>query len=118
MHPLLAHPGRLLLHLLVWVAIGFLLGVALHMVDQRPWLDAFAFSVPMALIYGSIVLTAWWVCRANPLNRGLSSVMVQLGAAAQSSAVWVAVAAAWAVFLDVKLHLGPGRAGIFRDLVV
>jgi hypothetical protein len=64
-----------------------------------------------------VILSAWWVCRSQPLTegRGPRAVLVQLGAAAQSSAVWVGVATLWAVFLSVRFHLGPSRIGIFRD---
>jgi hypothetical protein len=117
MHPLLAHPSRLLLHALVWVAIGLLLGVTLHLVDNRTWLDAFVFALPVSIVYGFVVLSAWWVCRSNPLSggRGPRSVATQISAAILSSGVWVALATLWAGVLSARFHLGPDRFGIFRD---
>jgi len=120
MHPLLARPSRLLLYVLVWLGVGLVLAVGLRFYQPRPWVDAFALSIPLSVLYGFVVLSAWWVCRAQPLgsSRGLRAVSAQLGGALQSSAVWVGVATPYAVFLSVRFGLGVDRSGILRDVAL
>jgi len=79
-----------------------------------------AFAAPLTLVFASMCLSAWWVCRANPLTTTPVSRLAgsTAGAAVQAGAVWVGLAALWAAFLSARLHVGPDRAGIGRDLVV
>jgi two-component system sensor histidine kinase AlgZ len=93
-----------------------LLAAVLRLLTPRPWLDALVFAVPAALIYGFAVLSAWWVCRANPLSGGLSTLAAQLGAALQASALWTGAAALLGVLIARAASLGPGPPGILRDL--
>jgi len=116
MHPLFARVHRLALLAVGAAAAGVLLAAALRLLTPRPWPDALAFAVPAAVLYGFVLLSAWWVCRANPLARGTPALMAQLGAALQASGLWTAVAAVLAVALARGAHLGPDRPGILRDL--
>jgi two-component system sensor histidine kinase AlgZ len=116
MHPLFARPKRIVLYAAASAAAGVLLAAALQRLTPRPWPDALAFAVPATLVYGFVVLSSWWVCRANPLRRGAQAVMVQLVAALQASTVWTAASAMLAAGLSRAVHLGPDRDGILRDL--
>jgi two-component system, LytTR family, sensor histidine kinase AlgZ len=116
MHPLFRRASRLALYCFAAAIAGVLLAAALRLLTPRPWLDALAFAVPAALIYGLAVLSAWWVCRANPLSGGLSTLLAQLGAALQASGLWTGASAMLGVLLARVVHLGPGPPGILRDL--
>jgi hypothetical protein len=78
------------------------------------------FIGPLTLLYASICLSAWWVCRAHPLGStpALRVGSSLLGAALQSSAIWVGVGALWAVALSRGVGIGTDRAGMLRDLTV
>ena len=117
MHPLLSRPARLLLYVLLWVGVGLLLSAGLRIFQPRPWVDALAIALPISVFYGFVCLSAWWVCRSQPLTsaNGTRAVGAQIGGALQSSAVWVAAATLWEVFLSVRLGIGLDRAGILRD---
>jgi sensor histidine kinase YesM len=76
-------------------------------------------AVPLALFYGSVCLSAYWVCRANPPERTpaprLTSAIV--GASLQGSAVWAAAAVPWSLLM---LRLGvmqAERSTLFVDYV-
>lgn len=120
MHPLLSRPSRLLLYLLLWVGIGLVLSAGLRIFQPRPWVDALAFAMPISVFYGFVCLSAWWVCRSQPLasGSGMRAVAIQIGGALQSSAVWVGAATLWEVFLSARLGLGLDRAGILRDVAL
>src|SRR5262245_62035630 len=118
MHPLLARPTRLLLVVATAALFGLPLAWLLRLIELRPWGSAIAFGVPMMVFYSFVVLSAWWVCRRNPMSGSAAwkVLLAQLSVAVQASAVWVAMAAIWAVFLDRWLYSGLGRMSMFRDL--
>lgn len=119
MHPILSRRRNLALFVAAWLLAAIPVAMMLRAADQRPWGDALLFAMPMTVVFGFVTLSAWWVCRSNPLNQGdaLKPVLAQLGAALQSSAVWTGLSALWAVLLSARFGIGPDRAGIVRDVV-
>jgi hypothetical protein len=116
MHPLFGRAHRIAIYAGAVAVAGLLLAAVLRVLTPRPWAAALAFAVPMTLVYGFMVLSSWWVCRANPLRRGGPSIMAQLAASLQTSALWTGAATLYALVLSRGAHLGPDRAGILRDL--
>ncbi len=120
MHPLLTGRLRMSLYLVFFLGIGLLLAGLLVLLEPRPFSAALLFVGPLTLVYASICLSAWYVCRAHPpaTTPALQLLGSLAGAALQSSAVWVGLGALWAVLLARAAHVGPDRAGILRDLAV
>ena len=121
MHPLFGHRIRLALYVLAWLLAGLPLALVVRAVVPQEVSRAHAFAVPLSLLYGFVVMSAWWVCRANPLNgeRPIGAVITtQLGAGLQSSAAWCAIGTAWAVGLDRLAGPGPDRAGILTQVLL
>jgi len=119
MNPLFAGRLRQALYLAVWAGIGGLLVAVLATLQPRPLGQAVLFVTPLALAYAFVCLSAWWVCRANPLastppERLLLAVFVASGVA---SAAWTVLAAIWAAMLARFAHVAPDRAFIARDLI-
>lgn len=118
MHPLFAHRVRLALYVLAWLLAGLPLALVVHSLVPQTMPRAHAFAVPLALVYGFVVMSAWWVCRANPLTGGrplTAVVTTQLGAALQSSVAWSLLGAVWAVALGRLAGPGPDRAGVLTE---
>lgn len=109
MHPILGSIRRLAIYLLAWLVIGFLLAVGLGRGD---WLTAIAFFVPLGVAYALVTQSAWYVCRTFPLvrSRGWHVAAAQIFAAVFASAVWVAMAGAWARTLAVAGLESAGAA--------
>ncbi len=120
MHPILSNARRLLLYVGFWLGVGAVLAVGLRFYQPRPWLHAFANGVPLAVFYGFVCLSAWWVCRSQPLAAGREAraTSAQIGGALQSSAVWTAAATLWEVFLSARFGMGLERSGILRDVAL
>ena len=120
MHPLFRQPMRLFLYFAGWLVASLLLAGALVVVTPRPFAHALLFAAPLSVIYGAVCLSALWVCRSRPIEDRdpLPAVISQLGAALQSSAVWVAFGTLWWVILQRALGIGPDRAGMLRDAIV
>jgi hypothetical protein len=120
MHPLLQGRLRLALYLAVWIGVVAVLAAQLVNPPSRPLAHVLAFVGPLTLVYAFICLSAWWVCRSQPLVRTppLRLALNLLGASVQASGVWVGLGALWALTLSRVAHIGPDRAGLVRDLVL
>src|SRR6476659_4344375 len=97
MHPILGERQRLLVYLIVWQLLGLLLTIGLH--QSAPWLEAAAFFLPLSLIYAFVCLSAWYLCRAFPMNTATSIWKVLLAyaaSAAVASVLWLVTAMGWA----------------------
>jgi hypothetical protein len=117
-HPLLQGQLRPLLYGLIWVGIAAMITALLMLLHPRPVGHAVIFAAPLSLIYGSLCLSAWWVCRSNPIGVAAPwRIFVSgFGAAVQSSAVWVGIATLWGVVLS---RAGVSdRATILGDVAV
>ena len=115
MHPFFAQLQRMALYALAWLVAGAGLAEVQRRVVPQPALFAHAMAVPMAMALGFAVLSAWWMCRANPLaeDRIGSAALTQLGAAVQVTVLWTAATAAWGVALT-RLLPGPGELEAVR----
>jgi sensor histidine kinase YesM len=118
-HPLFARPSRLLLYLAVWLVDGVLLAAAFAALTSRPFAQALAFMTPLALLYGLICLSAWWVCRSRPIEVDpVGALMAHSLAAIQSSVAWVIVATAWGVLLARMFGVAFDQSAMLRDAIV
>jgi hypothetical protein len=116
-HPILGDRQRLLVYLVVWQLLGLLLTIGLR--QNAPWLEAAAFFLPLCLIYAFVCLSAWYLCRAFPMNTATSiwSVLLAYAAsAAVASLLWVVSAMGWAMTLAAMSLEQPTR--LYRDEVL
>ncbi|MEO5987792.1 MAG: histidine kinase [Candidatus Eisenbacteria bacterium] len=68
MHPLLANRTMLGLYLLTWLGLGVGLAGQLTLLFRLPFTTSLVWAVPLAVAYGFVCLSAWWVARAQPLG--------------------------------------------------
>ncbi len=101
MHPILGDRRRLLVYLLLWQLLGLLLTFGLQ--DEFPWLVAAAFFLPLSTVYGFVCLTAWYVCRAFPLDsttRIWNLLLANVASAMVASMLMLVSGFGWAMTLD------------------
>jgi two-component system, LytTR family, sensor histidine kinase AlgZ len=101
MHPILEDRRHLAIYLLAWALIGVLLAVGLR--TDASWETAVALLLPLSFVYAFIGLSAWYLCRAFPIDSSarLTNVIVaQLAAAGMAAAVWAALGHLWSRALD------------------
>jgi two-component system, LytTR family, sensor histidine kinase AlgZ len=94
MHPILSQPRRLALYLLAWVPLAALLAYLLDVTGGLNRVEAVALAFPLCLIYAFICLSAYYSCRATPIDRSTVSRLVfthGTGALA-ASGLWILVA--------------------------
>src|SRR5580698_9906042 len=94
MHPLLAAKGRVTLYLLVWAALGGLLGYLLTITGRLAWVEAGLLAVPLALFYSFVCLAPWYMCRFLPLGQvGLPKLLGNhIAAAVVAALFWIVLA--------------------------
>ena len=97
MHPILARPGRLVAYIAIWLPLGVLLAALLALQGVFAWTPALIVAIPLAVAYGFLSLSAWYVTGGSPVDRvgALRVGVTAVGSSFLSSAVWLLVARAW-----------------------
>jgi hypothetical protein len=101
MHPILDDRRRLGMYLAGWLPIGLFVTGGLR--QGSSWTTAIAFFLPLTFVYAFVCLSAWYVCRAFPMEQGgraPRAIAVHVVAAAMTSGVWITLAEGWATTLD------------------
>jgi signal transduction histidine kinase len=94
MHPLLTPIRRYGIYLLAWMPLAGILIYLLAAPGKLGWVETTVLIVPLCLIYQFVCLSAWYTCRATPLQ-GSSFLRLRFThviAAVIISALWVQVA--------------------------
>jgi hypothetical protein len=115
MHPILARPGRLVAYIAIWLPLGVLLAALLALQGVFSWRDAIIVAVPLAVAYGFLCLSAWYVTGGAPVDRA-GALRVGVSAAASSflsSAVWLLIARGWLGVIG-SFERWPDVASVFR----
>lgn len=94
MHPLLTRPRQLGLYLLAWLPLT---GILVHLLTGPAglsWSEATALTVPLCLAYAFVCLSAWYPCRATPLEKSgfVKLSLTHLTAAVLLSTLWIQLA--------------------------
>ncbi len=94
MHPLLTPINRYGLYLLAWVPLAGILIYLMAVPGRLGWLDATVLMVPLCLIYQFVCLSAWYSCKAAPIQKstGQRLWITHVLAAAILSLFWVLLA--------------------------
>ena len=109
-HPVLERRGRLIGYLGFAIAFGLLLALLLDTIAPGQRKAAFAFAIPMAVLYAFQCLSAWYSVRQIPDAKpgGGRLVLLLLVPSIVSATLWVTVGYGWALLLD--------RSPAFRGL--
>ena len=94
MHPLLTPINRFGLYLLAWVPLAGILIYVMAVPGKLGWLDAAVLIIPLCLIYQFVCLSAWYSCKAAPIQKssGQRLWLTHVLAAAILSLLWVLLA--------------------------
>jgi signal transduction histidine kinase len=69
MHPILTDNKKHVLYLVLWGAVGTLAGFVMSAYNGLHPVYSVGFALPMMLFYGEVNLSAWYLCRAFPMER-------------------------------------------------
>jgi len=101
MHPLLTPVNRLGLYLLAWAPITAILIYLMAVPAGLGWLESSALVIPLCLVYEFVCLSAWYSCKAAPINKTPVPrlFLTHIVAAVVVSMLWVLIAKALAYVL-------------------
>jgi two-component system, LytTR family, sensor histidine kinase AlgZ len=109
MHPIFTNGKQLGLYIFGYLPIGAVLVIGFGHADA--WGTATAFFLPLTVMYGFLGMTAYYVCRAFPINqhnriwRALPALAM---AALTAGAISVGIAWGWAAILEsLNLNIHP-----------
>ena len=102
MHPILGQLRRLGLYVLAWIPLGAILMYLLAALGGLSWPRAAALAIPLCVVYAFVCLSAWYSCRATPLETSSFSrlALTHLSAAVVAGGIWIAVAKGMALALS------------------
>src|SRR5271155_4282831 len=102
MHPLLTPIHRFGLYLLAWVPLAGILIYLMAIPGRLGWLDATVLILPLCLIYQFVCLSAWYSCKAAPIQKSTAQRLwlTHILAAAILSLCWVLLAKLFAYGLS------------------
>jgi two-component system, LytTR family, sensor histidine kinase AlgZ len=94
MHPLLKPIKRYGIYLAAWVPLAGILIYLMAAPGRLGWRDATVLVIPLCLVYQFVCLSAWYTCKALPLQKKpiLRSRLTHLVAAAIISYLWIELA--------------------------
>lgn len=116
MHPLLTPISRYGIYLLAWAPLTGILIYLLAVPGKLGWFDATFLVVPLCIVYQFVCLSAWYTCRATPLQKSsfLRLRFTHLAAAVLISFLWVLCArllayclSQWQSFQGLSERLAP-----------
>jgi hypothetical protein len=86
------------------------------MTDWGDWVQSLLFTFPMVVVYSFLCLSAWYPCRAMPLEgeRAEMTLLTHLAAAALSALLWVGMAWVLAAGFE-RSTLYVGRAALTSE---
>jgi two-component system sensor histidine kinase AlgZ len=116
MHPVFQSTGRVLTFLLVWAVVGLLLTIGFA--QDQPWLAAAIVFVPLAIVFGFISLSGWYICKAFPFHSAYGTgtlAVVLMTAATLASLSWVALAHSYALLLNLIAPTLDARATMIEQ---
>jgi two-component system, LytTR family, sensor histidine kinase AlgZ len=98
MHPILKPIKRYGIYLSAWSPLAGILIYLMAVPGKLGWRDATVLIVPLCLVYQFVCLSAWYMCKAAPLQRTpiLRTRLTHLVAAVIISFLWVELARALA----------------------
>ncbi len=97
MHPILSNVRLLLWYMGAWLMAGVFIALLLAIAGFARWANAFYFALPVALVYGFLASSAYYICRSRPFatRQSLLAIVVFGGASVISGYAWLLMCRAW-----------------------
>ncbi len=114
MHPIFKSRNGWFFYLLIWVPIGFMLGLVLSVYGHLKFWEAVSVTGPLTLVLAIDCLTPWYTCRAWPLNR-LTPIRIVLNHFAAAMFVSAIVLAIAPLIVMLAARIFPGLDTRFQS---
>ncbi len=120
MHPILSDKRKRTIYLIIWAVLGILSGFIMSAFNGLHPLYSIGFSLPMMLLYGEVNLSAWYICKAFPLDKTPLWKLLLISAATVVfvSSVWTLIG--WGVVTAMEQSFGVSLSPLplFQSLMI
>ncbi len=102
MHPILSDKRKRTIYLIIWSVLGILSGFIMSAFNGLHPLFSIGFTLPMMLLYGEVNLSAWYICKAFPLDKTplWKVLLVSAATVVSVSSVWTLIG--WGVVSGIE----------------
>ena len=120
MHPILSDRKKLFIYLIVWGIIGTLMGFIISSFNGLNPLYSIGFTLPMMLIYGEANLSAWYLCRAFPIERNSiwKIFLVAAIAVVLVSSCWTLIGWGWKYVIERTFEVSLSPLPLYKSLLI
>lgn len=107
------------MYLLIWGIIGSFSGLVLKWISGSPILVTIVFALPLMLVYAEMNLSAWYICRAFPLEKTpLWRILLAVALSVLTiSALWTMLAWGWLAAVEQFFTLSIFRYETYQVLL-
>ncbi len=120
MHPILSDRKKLVVYLFVWSVVAVLLGLVHSTLTGLNSAYSIGFVLPLMLVYSEINLSAWYLCKAFPIERNSiwKILLVALVSVVLISSIWTMLAWGWMVVFEQFFTIALSPLPLYQTLLV
>lgn len=120
MHPILSDRKKFVIYLFLWSVVAVLLGWIHSSLTGITLLFSIGFTVPVMLVYAEINLSAWYLCKAFPVERNSvwKILLVTLVSAVLISSMCALIAWGWMAALEQYFSISLSPLPLYQTLLV
>lgn len=120
MHPILSDRRKLTIYLILWAVFGILCGYIMSAFNMLHPLFSIGFALPMMLLYGEANLSAWYLCKAFPLEKTPVWKLFLTAAAAviTVSALWTVIGWGLMSVIEQSFGISLSPLPLFQSLMI
>jgi two-component system sensor histidine kinase AlgZ len=120
MHPILSDRKKFVIYLFVWSVVAILLGVVQSSLTGINYPFTIGFTVPIMLVYAEINLSAWYLCKAFPIDRYSlwKILLITLISVVLISSIWTVIAWGWMAVLEQFFAVSLSPLPLYQTLLV
>ncbi len=120
MHPILSDKKKFIIYLFVWSVVAVLLGLVHSTLTGLNSAYSIGFVLPLMLVYSEINLSAWYLCKAFPIERNSiwKILLVTMVSVVLISSIWTVIAWGWMAAIEQFFSISLSPLPLYQTLLV
>ncbi|MDP1675349.1 MAG: histidine kinase [Bacteroidota bacterium] len=120
MHPILSDKKKFVIYLFVWSVAAVLLGLIHSSLTGIVYLYTIGFTLPLMLVYAEVNLSAWYLCKAFPIERNSlwKILLVTFISTVLISSMWTVIAWGWMAAIEQFFSISLSPLSLVQTLLV
>lgn len=120
MHPILSDRKKFIIYLFVWSVVGIVLGFGHATLTGIHYGYTIVLILPLMLVYAEINLSAWYLCKAFPIERNSiwKILLVTFVSVILISSIWVMLAWGWMFAVEQFFSISLSPLPLIQTLLI